>query len=201
MPLWLPVSSLTTFLRYLTYIIHNYNHLSDVTIFLHGHQFAWHNEYVFGYDSARMVQNLSLEHVLRVGYANLRCTLEPGCPEHLHPTSPTNMTTIPEEAFWAGAWRELFPSRDVPAIVSQPCCAQFAVSKSRIQSYSFLDYLHFRDWLIHTELEDQISGRVWEYMWHILFWLEDEYCPEPSTCWCDVYNACSKSELNILQDG
>lgn len=31
------------------------------------------------------------------------------------------------------------------------------------------DYVHFREWIMETELEDEKSGRVMEFLWHVIF--------------------------------
>jgi Protein of unknown function (DUF3431) len=137
-----------------------------------------------------MVKRLSVERVMRVGYMNLRCTLTHGCPSHLHPTNPVENRLRPEDIFWPKAWKELFPDRPVPHTVSQSCCGQFAVSRDHILKTPRTEYRRFRDWLINTKLEDRISGRIWEYMWQILFTGEYEFCPPEHICLCDGYGMC-----------
>jgi hypothetical protein len=112
----------------------------------------------------------------------------------LHPANPVQSLNHPEEVFWPKAWEELFPSDPIPHTVSQSCCAQFAVSKDRIRALSLERYEHFRNWLIKTDMEDRISGRIWEYLWQILFQGENEYCPPQHVCLCDGYGVCFGSE-------
>lgn len=161
---------------------------------MHAHQYTWHNDDLLGNNAVNVVKHLSVDRVLRLGYVSLRCTLRPGCPSHLHPAHAVKSLNHPEEIFWPRAWRELFPFDPIPNTVSQSCCGQFAVSKARIRGHSLAHYRHFRDWLITTELEDSISGRIWEYLWQILFSGEDEYCPPQNVCLCDGYGICFGSE-------
>ncbi len=49
------------------------------------------------------------------------------------------------------------------------CCAQFAVSKEQVLRRPVEDYIRFRDWVVHTEKNDAKSGRVMEYLWHVIF--------------------------------
>ena len=49
------------------------------------------------------------------------------------------------------------------------CCAQFAVSKEQVLKRPVEDYIRFRDWIVHTEKNDAKSGRVMEYLWHVIF--------------------------------
>lgn len=56
---------------------------------------------------------------------------------------------------------------------------------------------------METPLEDDVSGRVWEYLWQYVFpgpvrtaSLETmaEACPEPHVCYCDGYGYCFGGE-------
>lgn len=178
---------------YLTYIIEHYSELSDVTIFMHSHQYTWHNNDFLNSDSTLMVKRLKSEHVIKNGYMNLRCHLEPGCPDHIHPTAPNepeDIRNIPEAAVVGVSWTQLFPNETVPEVLSQPCCSQFAVSSEKIRNVSLDEYISYRDWLLDTELADNLSGRIWEYVWQWLFTGESEFCPEEASCYCEGYGIC-----------
>lgn len=183
---------------YLTYIIDHYASLPDVSIFMHAHQFTWHNNDFLNSDSAIAVRRLRSQHVLRNGYVNLRCHHEPGCPDHIHPTitsaSEDDLATIPEAAVIGYAWGELFPGLPLPTVLSQPCCAQFAVSAERLRTVPEEVYRAHREWLLHTALEDRLSGRVWEYVWQYLFTGEWEVCPSELGCYCEAYGVCMEQE-------
>ncbi|KKA23614.1 hypothetical protein T310_2360 [Rasamsonia emersonii CBS 393.64] len=184
-------------MAYLTYIIDHYSSLSDITLFMHAHQTTWHNNDFLDSDSALMVRRLRSEHVVRSGYMNLRCHQQPGCPDHIHPVVgdgvnnvDDDLLNIPEAAVIGSSWRQLFPDEPVPAVLSQPCCGQFAVSAERIRNIPLEHYVSYRDWLLGTELEDSLSGRVWEYLWQFLFTGQAEYCPEETFCYCEGYGVC-----------
>lgn len=49
------------------------------------------------------------------------------------------------------------------------CCAQFAVSREQVLKRPIGDYIKFRDWVVHTKKSDASSGRVMEYLWHVIF--------------------------------
>ena len=93
------------------------------------------------------------------------------------------------------AWREIFgASRAVPEEVGTACCAQFAVTGARIRRRPRSDYVGFRRWLLKTPLEDGVSGRVFEYLWHIIFADQEVLCPEPWRCRCELYGrGCGRS--------
>lgn len=178
---------------YLTYIIKYYDKLPDVSMFMHAHQYTWHNNDLIDSDSSLMVQKLNPAKVVRDGYVNLRCHHDPGCPAHLHPAGITEDTADinrPEELYVAQAWRELFPGTDVPEVLSQPCCAQFALSRDRLQSIPLSEYVRHRNWIINTHLDDAVAGRVWEYVWQYLWTGQWEFCPVEHVCYCDLYGIC-----------
>ncbi|KAG4025738.1 hypothetical protein MFRU_051g00030 [Monilinia fructicola] len=180
---------------YLSYIIENYNNLSDVSIFMHSHQLAWHNNELLDLDSAQMISRLSSERVVREGYMNLRCHWHPGCPDWMHPGTVEEDGNKQEQTIMARAWMELFPLEPVPNVLAQPCCAQFAVSKDRIRALPLARYIFYRDWLLRTGLSDFISGRVWEYIWQFVFSGQTTLCPKEHICYCDGYGICFGGEM------
>jgi hypothetical protein len=175
---------------YLSYIIDHYDDLADVNIFMHSHRKAWHNNELLGRDAAMMVRRLSPERVTREGYMNLRCHWDPGCPVWLHPGNTVADENKQEELLLAVAWSELFPYEPVPTVLAQPCCAQFAVSGERIRELPKERYVYMRDWLLRTEINDYLSGRVFEYIWQYIFTAAPIHCPSMSACYCDGYGIC-----------
>jgi hypothetical protein len=175
---------------YLSYIIDHYDTLADVSIFMHAHRFAWHNSDLLGTDAAKMVRYLSAERVTREGYMNLRCAWDPGCPAWLHPGTTKDNSDKPEEFVLAECWSELFPLDPVPEVLAQPCCAQFGVSRERIRATPKMRYIVMRDWLLRTDLDDYLSGRVFEHIWQYIFTAAPIYCPSMSACYCDGYGLC-----------
>lgn len=127
---------------------------------------------------------------------NMRCHLDPGCPDHLHPFSSaaSDNGNQPEEVIFANSWLEIFPNTTVPVVLSQPCCGQFALSKDRIRSIAKEKYIYYRDWLLESKLPDNLSGRVWEYLWQVIFAGVNEFCPKEHLCYCDGYGVCFGSE-------
>lgn len=182
---------------YLTYIIDHYDMLPDVSIFMHSHQYAWHNNDLLNNDAAEMIRRLSSERVQREGYMNLRCHWMPGCPNWMHPGAVDEDHNKMEESVIASAWAELFPDRPVPEVLAQPCCSQFAVSRDQIRTTAKKSYIMYRDWMLATSLRDSISGRVWEWLWHVIFTGESVLCPNMYTCYCDGYGVCFEDEKSF----
>lgn len=57
----------------------------------------------------------------------------------------------------------------MPEFVGAACCAQFAVSKEQVFLRPRDDYIKIRQWIIDTEKSDAMSGRVMEFLWHVIF--------------------------------
>jgi hypothetical protein len=179
---------------YLSYIIDYYHKLSDVNIFLHAHRHGWHNNELLGQDAVQIISRLSAERVQREGYMNMRCQWEPGCPSWMHPGVVEEDPYKQEETLLAKSWSEIFPLDPIPHVLAQPCCAQFAVSRDRIQALPLSRYVFCRDWLLRTRLPDYISGRVWEYVWQFVFTGNNVVCPKEHVCNCDGFGVCFGGE-------
>jgi hypothetical protein len=196
-PLTVPSNKGHEAMVYLTYLIDYYDNLPDIAIFMHAHRKSWHQAGLLEHDGAETVRRLSSSRVLREGYMNLRCEWNPGCPRWLHPSNPNPKTMKAEEPVMAQAWTELFPGIPVPDVLAQPCCAQFALSKQQILSVPQKDLVSYRDWLLHTRYADDVSGRVFEYLWQFIFAKTPVFCPDMHACYCDGFGICFKDEKDF----
>ncbi|KLJ06534.1 hypothetical protein EMPG_10077 [Blastomyces silverae] len=196
-PLHPPVNKGNEAMVYLTFLIDHYDNLPDIMIFMHSHSNSWHNEEPLGFQAAELINRLSSERVTRDGYMNLRCNWGPGCPDWLHPGTDKVDPSKKEEVSLAKAWKEIFPFVEVPTVLSQACCAQFAVSRERARAIPRASYIFYRDWLLRTELKSSISGRVWEYLWQVVFTGKNVFCPAQHTCYCDGYGLCFGGEKGM----
>ncbi|KAK7948001.1 uncharacterized protein PG986_008887 [Apiospora aurea] len=194
-PLTVPKNKGRESMVYLTHIVDHYAALADTTVFFHAARFAWHNDDP-DYDAVPTLTRLRLEHVRRAGYVNLRCVWVIGCPEEIRPhldaeeasrleaeagggtdageegkeTPPTTTKAIYKTAF-----EELLPGVPVPDVVARR---------------PLEDYVRFRDWLLNTPLTDDLSGRVMEFAWHIIFGKESVHCPSAKDCYCNLWGLC-----------
>ncbi|KAH6643909.1 hypothetical protein C7974DRAFT_9467 [Boeremia exigua] len=179
---------------YLSYIIDHYDDLPDTTLFMHAHRHAWHNNQLMGLDAAQIVSRLNHARVARLGYMNVRCHHDPGCPDWIHmdrPGGDFDFFHKPEEIYWRKSiWEEIHPGAPIPPALSGICCAQFAVSRDRIRQVPLERFIHYRKWLLTTGMDDQFSGRIFEYIWHYIFTGHEVYCPAMNTCYCDGYGIC-----------
>ena len=149
---------------YLTYLIEHYDRLPSIIAFIHSHQFAWHTD-ASGYDNARSLRSLRPDFVRESGYVNLRCQHSPGCPQEVQPFRKNKDKAT--EVVFADAWQSIFNVTDIPRIVAAPCCAQFAVSREQVLKRTRDEYIWYHHWLMNTTLEDDVSGRIFEYLWYV----------------------------------
>ncbi|KAI4181494.1 MAG: hypothetical protein LQ346_006775 [Caloplaca aetnensis] len=168
-------------MAYLTYIIDHYNSLPSTLVFVHPHRRgfseAWHTDTPL-HDNVDALRTLRIPFVQQNGYTNLRCNWNPGC-EIPHRKNKHITPEIWREVF-AGTSRSVFSLEEkgvreddyVPGEVGAACCAQFAVSKERVLQRPLSDYEAFRKWVIDTKLNDARSGRVLEFLWHVIFGMD-----------------------------
>jgi len=182
---------------YLTYIVDNYETLADTTIFVHAHQVAYHNNDLLGSDMVRMLKRLNNQHVAEVGYFNLRCHLDPGCPDWLHMNASQENINRKEEIIFPKIWDSLHPGKPLPDVLSHPCCSQIAASRARLQSIPLSEWKRYQHWLSETDLSDEVSGRIWEYTWQYILTGLAELCPPMHECYCQGYRVCFLSTQHM----
>ena len=179
---------------YLTYIIDNYPDFPDVVAFIHPHRRGWHSD-ARGNDAVNMMRDLRINTVLDRGYVNLRCNNEVGCPDEVQPfRDPPDPLRYAEHAFpyvYGHFFNATFTMmRETIGVVATQCCAQFAVSKDQLLKLPKYEYERFRTYLEETHYDDSVSGRVMEYMWHVIFGRDVVHCENLFDCWCAVYGRC-----------
>ncbi|CAG7915611.1 unnamed protein product [Penicillium olsonii] len=202
---------------YLTYIIDRYWSLPDVSIFLHGERYQWHVDNPL-YDSVISIRDLQASFVLEAGYVSLRCAWSVGCPRELEPAR--YLRERPDDSHHPAAmeypdrFMELFPRAQVPEEVGAPCCSQFALSRGKIHEQSLEHYVRLQKWLIDTELNSGISGRIFEYSWHsrfapgflwvvtvltciVIFGKPTQYCLDQKECYCRTYGYCNLTDAEM----
>jgi hypothetical protein len=179
---------------YLTYIIDHYHVLNDISIFVHSDRWAWHNNDLLDNDLAMMLNNLVPQRVIREGYVNLKCQFYPGCPAWIDTSATTLNEEKREELLIPQVWKSLFPNDPLPTSLAQPCCSQFALSRSRIQAIPQEEYIRLRSWLLSTNIEDHLVGRIFEYIWQYLWTGHSTLCVNQHACYCDVFGACFEDE-------
>jgi Protein of unknown function (DUF3431) len=183
-------------MAYLTYLVDHYSDLPSTIAFVHSHRDgypqAWHTD-AEDYSIVSVLRDLQISYVQEQGYVNLRCIPDPGCPAEIQPfREPYEEHRVAEHEF-PEAWRYMFGNdTQIPERVGAACCSQFAVSKTQVLQRSRDDYKRFRDWILQTSLGDDVSGRVMEYIWHIIFGRDPVFCPELFQCYCDTFGRCNR---------
>jgi hypothetical protein len=175
---------------YLTWIIENYNNLPETLVFIPPAD-PWGRDKM---DFPNALKHLKVAFVQKSGFVNIRCpsrrgpircdnkVLNPHNPSHEFRTLEANIPEI---------YRHLFSNTtDVPKDIATVLGAEFAVSKAQVQKRSVDDYLRYWTWLNKTKMDDDSSGLLFEYIWHIVFGKDAIFCPEPVECECDVYGKC-----------
>lgn len=157
---------------YLAYIVQHYDNLPSTIAFLHPHRDgypgAWHTDND-EHSNVVSLRSLNTDFIQSNGYANLRCINDPGCPQEVMSfRNPPEAHRVAEAAM-PSTWLALFNNTDVPQILATPCCAQFAVSSKQVRERSLNEYKKYYRWLMETPLPDDTSGRVLEYLWHVVF--------------------------------
>lgn len=185
-------------MTYLTYIIDFYDALPNVTAFVHAGREQWHNEDL-GPRTSTILENLRLDTVRRRGYVNFRCMWDPGCPVGVAPFEPTDIDIRGKDirAYFPDVYMELLgvPQSAVPERIGNVCCGQFAVTKERIRERRREDYVRMRRWAMESSVTDSFGvGWVFEKIWHIIFGMEAEYCPDPRVCRCELFGWCGGIE-------
>ncbi|KAH7385903.1 hypothetical protein BKA66DRAFT_415620 [Pyrenochaeta sp. MPI-SDFR-AT-0127] len=190
-PLTVPKNKGRESMVYLTYIIDRYDSLPDNVLFIHPNRYQWHNDDP-DYDGLPMLRHFQLPYLEKEGYVNIRCAWSLGCPSEIKPLEEEGEH---REAVHAGgdykkAFLHLFPGTQVPRQIGVSCCAQFAATRQKIRERKKEEYIRYRDWIIETTLDDSISGRVFEYSWHMIFGKQPVHCPHAEECYCKVFGLC-----------
>lgn len=187
-------------MRYLSFIIDNYDSLPDIIAFRHGHNTTWHQRF----DSAAEINNLNLTTVRSRGYQNFNCEVRNyGCDQHIYLADKqraenTNVNEAnkllsdrsePEvdEAIYK-LWDPWF-GIPLPEDVTAACCAQFVVTKTAVYTRTKQKYIEFRQWLLATSMESHQSGMVLERLWHVIFGMPPVSCEPNEQCYCSTYTS------------
>jgi hypothetical protein len=143
---------------YLEYIIKNYENLTDVSIFIHGHRSSWHNVDVDVFINNEELYNNDYYNI------NLICS----------PRNGESLWALSEEAVGYLEKNKHIIEKEInktinPLEIKYRPCACFYVKKQTILKYSLQSYKNWYEWIMTTKEPSSISSRVFEYCWHIIF--------------------------------
>ncbi|KAK8068761.1 hypothetical protein PG994_005377 [Apiospora phragmitis] len=149
---------------YLDFIVRYYDSLPGIVAFVHPTQEQWHNEVEdLGPLTGRILRYLRIDSVERLGYVNLRCKHDPGCPVSVSPLEPTETDIQNKDIrmYFADVYAYLFSEQEnVPAHIGGICCAQFAVSRQRIRQRPRASYQRMLQWCATQNVTDSFGGRM-----------------------------------------
>ncbi len=143
---------------YISYIVKNCQRLSDITIFTHGHRNSWHhpenidqtiNSIKFYYDYFNINSVCSARH----GTPLLSLDQESLLYLHSNKYIIENKIKIPID----------------PVKIKFRPASCFYVSKKTILKHKIETYQYWLDWFMTTPEDSEISSRIFEYCWHIIF--------------------------------
>ncbi|CBX98751.1 predicted protein [Plenodomus lingam JN3] len=140
-----------------------------------------------------MLRRFQLPYLESEGYVNIRCAWTLGCPREIKPYEEEgeHRAAVHAGGSYKMAFEQLFPGVKVPRYVGVSCCAQFAATKEKIRERPVEDYKRWRRWVLETDLEDSLSGRVLEYSWHMMFGKPPVHCPRAEDCYCKTFGLCN----------
>ncbi|KAK5124898.1 hypothetical protein LTR85_001088 [Meristemomyces frigidus] len=193
-----PVAKGREALMYFTYLHDFYDHLPDISIFVHAEETPWHLEGTLLQNTSFALSQLDLMRVVveRRGYFNLRVTWRAACPAWIDTRKTFENWEKQEEPYMPQAWAANFDD-PVPDILAGPCCSQFVVSRTAIQRRPREQYERSMKWLVETSWSDQIVGRVWEHMWPWLFKSEAKDCAPERESLCRMYSVCFEDDRQL----
>jgi hypothetical protein len=146
---------------YLKYIIDFYDNLSDFTFFMHDDEYAWHH-------TGSIIDKFNEAVMSKKMYYNINDK----CSWNKHNLINKNNYKMLLE--WYNIYiEEYIPISNIPNntdfIYGYLGSAQFLVHKDLIRNLPKKFYQKLYDWIITTELPNDLSGRFLEWTWHI-FW-------------------------------
>lgn len=118
--------------------------------------------------------------------------------------SPNFDGNKPEEIHFASSLASLFPQLQgpIPEMLSAPCCSQFAVTRRAIHRIPRQQYADFVRWLEDAKLGSDITGRVWERVWHWMWLGKAQECPVEWKALCLGWGVCfdDRAGFDIWRD-
>jgi hypothetical protein len=169
---------------YLQYIVDNYDALPEVVIFVHGHRTSWHQD--------GNIDDILNKLTFKESFYNFNnCYINPmtrgeeeGVEHHYFPRFGHACTVRKSYKLWMeDTWEQLFLKRiELPQRFECKAAAQFYTKREKILQHPKWFYEHILRWLMQTDIDEklkitkdkqsldsQISGRIMEFTWHLLF--------------------------------
>lgn len=140
---------------YLTYLVDNYGKYPQYVAFVHGHAYSQHQtDHIL--NLIKRAKFIDYESLNRRDWRNIF----------------NNKSEGPDINNWNWVkkyYNELNFSQPKPKCLEFTAAAQFVISRNLLMNNSYQDYLNMLNWLIRTDVEDLITSRVFEHLWHYIF--------------------------------
>ncbi len=141
---------------YIRYITDNYYNLPDKLLFIHDHQNSWHQDFPTDYIITNL--NWELDSYFSINSRKVYQTISEDSS-----LEPSGYTWVKNQWFLFEKYLQL------PKQLVFYSCAQFCVNRELILQYPLNYYMDLLHWLTHTSLDNYISSRIFEYVWHYFF--------------------------------
>ena len=161
-PLNIPVNKGNEASVYLKYIVDHYDQLSEYTFFIQDEEFAWHH-------SGSIIDKFREALDSNKKYYNINDLAHWDKPNLI----PPHLYQILLQ-WYAEYVEEYIPLSKVPntddLIYGHRGAAQFLVHRDLIHGLPKEFYERLYNWIITTDLQNYVSGRLLEWTWHV-FWV------------------------------
>jgi len=137
---------------YLEYIIQQYDHLSEYTVFVHGHRSGWHHRENMDEKLKRIVFDRSYRNINELGLTRLA-------------DYPESMENVRKHL---PGLQEILGPIDINNLYFK-CSAQFYVTRDAIRARPLDTYNRLYKYIMESETTIPFLGTVFEYLWHIIF--------------------------------
>lgn len=183
-------------LAFLTWIVENYDNLSDVNFFISTLPVVQgaNPDAVLGIRNiAPTLHMLNTSYVVHHNFTSMRCDFEPGCASTAEEVHPMLTSSDPSRAWHkhvVGAWNAfaLNSKMPVPERIANPAGAQFAATRDQIRGQTKQQYQSVRQWVATSTLDEDALTQVMDSMYHIILGRNALDCPDDRVCFCDFYN-------------
>ena len=143
---------------YLKYIIDKYDSLPDYTIFLHDKLTAWNHEGKLT-DLVLNHANSTNKNAKYYNFNNKLCgTIKNDYWSHMKKYFKKYLSPYIGGIEYYGDFT-----------VNELCCAKFTVHKSKILQHDKKMYLDLFKWITTTNIDHEITGRLMEWTWRLIF--------------------------------
>lgn len=169
---------------YLQFIIDNYDDLPENMVFVHAHRHSWHQDdyvdvLIKKLDWTKSYYNINNNYITPL-IKNDQEIIE----RHFYHRTWSQCEYRKSYKLWVeDVWSDLFAGQiEMPERIEGKCGAQFLVKKEIVKKYSKEFYQRLLSWLLTTDIDErlkitksaqnlssQVSGRILEYVWNILF--------------------------------